>query len=266
MPCTLHPILRASHRTGLACFRSAFSSSSSPAASRVSLASSPAIPLGWSAGSACSGLLGGGRSCCWAWLRRGLRLRAELKRDEAADASVSESPRPATLRGRANSDLPAHRLSALRNCAQHFHWPPTWLGDATGRKTVRTISVASRAASDCSFDMACRLSSSMRGAGLLDLLLGSDAGLIDSLAAGLVGLLTASFLVFEDFLARFAEALLVFGGAGFGGGDVGARFFHCSLGAAAALGEHRGQGTMDHKSIKNVKHCQQNDRGHGSEQ
>src|SRR5271157_4513543 len=50
------------------------------------------------------------------------------------------------------------------------------------------------------------------GAGLLDLFLGTGAGLTDSLGAGLGGLLAASFLVLEDFLAGFAEALLVVGG------------------------------------------------------
>src|SRR5208282_5270742 len=43
----------------------------------------------------------------------------------------------------------------------HFHWAPTWPGEDIGRNTERMISVANLAASDCSFDMACCLSSSM---------------------------------------------------------------------------------------------------------
>jgi len=47
---------------------------------------------------------------------------------------------------------------------------------------------------------------------------------LDGLGARLAGLLAPGFLALEDFLAGFAEALLVIGSAGFGRGDVGARF------------------------------------------
>jgi hypothetical protein len=90
--------------------------------------------------------------------------------------------------------------------------------------------------------------------------------LIHGLAAGLDRLLAAGFLVFENFLAGFAQALLVIGGAGLGGSDIGARFIHGPLGPAAALGEHGGERPMDQKSVKNVKRPEQDDRGHGSEQ
>src|ERR1019366_1667676 len=103
-------------------------------------------------------------------------------------------------------------------------------------------------------------------AGLLDLFLGSGAGFIHGLGAGLGGLLATGFLVLEDFLAGFTQALLVVGGAGLGGGDIGARFFHGTLGAAAALDEHGGQRPMDEESIEDVKRGQKDDRGHGSEQ
>jgi len=91
-----------------------------------------------------------------------------------------------------------------------------------------------------------------RGAGLLDLFLSSGAGLLDGLGARLAGLLAPGFLALEDFLAGFAEALLVIGSAGFGRGDVGARFFHRSLGAAAAFGKNRDKRPMDEERIKDV--------------
>ena len=91
------------------------------------------------------------------------------------------------------------------------------------------------------------------GAGLFGLFLGSGAGLIDYLCAGLGGLLAAGFLVLENFLARFAQALLVFGGAGLGGCDIGARFFHRALGTIAAFGEHDSERAMDEEGIEEVK-------------
>ena len=90
--------------------------------------------------------------------------------------------------------------------------------------------------------------------------------MIDYLCAGLGGLLAAGFLVFEDFLARFAQALLVFGGAGLGSRDIGARFFHRALGTVAALNEHDSERAMDEEGIEDVKRCQKDDGGHGSEQ
>jgi hypothetical protein len=74
------------------------------------------------------------------------------------------------------------------------------------------------------------------GLGLLDLLLGAGSGLIHELIASLRRLLAAGFLAFENFLAGFAEALLIFGSAGFGSGYVGARFLHGSLSTAPAFG------------------------------
>ena len=105
-----------------------------------------------------------------------------------------------------------------------------------------------------------------RGASLLDLVLGAGASFGHDLVAQLRGLLTAGFLIFENFLARFTEALLIFTGTGFGGGDVGASLFHGPLGAVAALGEHGAEGAMNEESIENIKRCEQNDRGHGPEQ
>ena len=127
------------------------------------------------------------------------------------------------------------------------------MGAATGRNTVRTISVASLPASDCSFVIACLLVLLHAGARLLDLFLRASASLIHGLAAGLRRLLAAGFLVLENLLAGFAKALLVIRGARFGGGDVGARFFHRALGAIAALGQHGGQRTMHQKGIKDVE-------------
>ena len=135
-----------------------------------------------------------------------------------------------------------------------------------GRITVRTISVASRAASDCSFAMACCLSSSMPARACLTCSWARVRAWTDGLAAGLGRLLAASFLVLENLLAGFAEALLVIGGAGLGGSNIGARFFHRTLSAAAALGEHGSQRPVDEKRIKGVEGRQQDDRGHGSEQ
>src|SRR5271170_1691715 len=91
------------------------------------------------------------------------------------------------------------------------------------------------------------------GSGLCDLLLGSGTGFVRGQAAGLVGLLAARFLILEYLLAGFTEALFVFGGTGFGRGDVGARFFHGSLGTAAALGQDGGQRAVDQERIKDVE-------------
>ncbi len=104
------------------------------------------------------------------------------------------------------------------------------------------------------------------GARQLDLFLGSGAGLMDGLVAGVGCLLAAGFLVLENFLARFAQALLVIGGAGLGGGDIGARFFHRTLGAAAALDEHGGQRPMQQERVEDVKGPEKDYRGYGSEQ
>src|SRR4029077_5181287 len=103
-------------------------------------------------------------------------------------------------------------------------------------------------------------------AALLDLCLGPGAGFIHGLIAGLRGLLAASFLVFEYFLAGFAQALLVFGGSGLGSGDIGARFFHRALSTVTALGEDDGKRAMDEEGVENVKRRQKDDGGHGSEQ
>jgi hypothetical protein len=78
------------------------------------------------------------------------------------------------------------------------------------------------------------------GACLLDLVLRSGASVMNSLSAQLAGVLAAGFLELENFLPSIAEALLVVGGSGFRSGDVGTCFFHRSLGAAAAFGEHSG--------------------------
>jgi len=104
------------------------------------------------------------------------------------------------------------------------------------------------------------------GAGLLHLLLGPGTGLLHGLRAQLGSLLAAGFLILEDFLAGFADALLVLGRAGFGNGDIGSCFFHRALGAAAALGEHGGERAMDDERIEDVKRRQKKDGGNGSEQ
>jgi hypothetical protein len=101
---------------------------------------------------------------------------------------------------------------------------------------------------------------------LLDLFLGSGAGLLEGLGTRLIGFLSTSFLELEDFLAGFAKALLVIGGAGLGGGNVGTRFFHRPLSAAAALGEDGGERAIDEESIKGVKQRHEEDGRHGSEQ
>jgi hypothetical protein len=79
-------------------------------------------------------------------------------------------------------------------------------------------------------------------------------------------LLAAGFLIFKDFLARFAQALFVLGGARFGGCDVGPRFFHGTLRTLAALVKNGGQGPINQYRIKAVQDRQKDDRGHGSEQ
>jgi hypothetical protein len=104
------------------------------------------------------------------------------------------------------------------------------------------------------------------GTGLLDLLLGTGTGFIHEMGASLIGLLAAGFLIFENFLTRFAETLFVFGGAGLGGGDVGAGFFHCALGTLAAFGKDGGEGTMDEEQIKDIQERQKEDGGKASEQ
>jgi hypothetical protein len=105
-----------------------------------------------------------------------------------------------------------------------------------------------------------------RGTGLMDLFLRSGAGLLDSLGARLIGLLSTRFLELEDLLASFPEALFVVGGPGFGGGDVGAGLFHGSLSAVAALSQNRCQRVLDEESVKDIKHRHEDDGGHGSEQ
>jgi hypothetical protein len=105
-----------------------------------------------------------------------------------------------------------------------------------------------------------------RGAGLLDLPLGVGASFRHNLVAQLGGLLAAGFLILENLLPRLAEALFVFGGAGFGGGNVSAGFFHGALGAIVALGEHGAERPMNEESIENIERYEQNNRGHGSEQ
>jgi hypothetical protein len=85
------------------------------------------------------------------------------------------------------------------------------------------------------------------GAGLLDLFLRSGVGLLNGLSTQLIGLLLASFLELENLLAGFAKALLVVGGAGFGGGNISARFLHGSLSAVPAFGENE-------QGVKAVKH------------
>src|SRR5271157_4989156 len=99
---------------------------------------------------------------------------------------------------------------------------------------------------------------------LLDLFLSPGTGLIDGLGAGLGCLLAASFLVLENLLARFAEALFVVGGTSLSGGDIGARLFQGTLGPAAAFGEHGGERAMDQERVEDVERPEEDDRGHGS--
>ncbi len=103
-------------------------------------------------------------------------------------------------------------------------------------------------------------------AGLLDLFMGTRAGLIDGLTSRMVGLLASGFLILEDLLAGLTEALFVVGGTGFGGCDVGAGFFHGTLGTAAAFRQYSGQGPIDQHYIKDVEHHQKNNGRHASEQ
>jgi hypothetical protein len=104
------------------------------------------------------------------------------------------------------------------------------------------------------------------GARLLDLILPSGASLIHGFAAGLRGSLAAVFHVAKNFLARFAQALLVLSGAGLGSGYIGAGFLHCALRASAAFGEDGHQRPMQKESIESVQSGQQDDRRHRSEQ
>jgi hypothetical protein len=91
------------------------------------------------------------------------------------------------------------------------------------------------------------------GASLLDLILSAGAGFIHGLIPRLGSLLTASFLILEDFLPRLTEALFIFSGASLGGGDIGARFFHSSLSAVTTLGEDGNERAMNDQRVEAVE-------------
>jgi hypothetical protein len=84
---------------------------------------------------------------------------------------------------------------------------------------------------------------------LLHLFLRVGSRSIDCLGANLCCLLATIFEVPENLLTGFAQALFVVGGAGLGGGDIGTRFFHRTLGSVATFREHGPQGPVNKKGI-----------------
>jgi hypothetical protein len=96
--------------------------------------------------------------------------------------------------------------------------------------------------------------------------LGLSASLGYSLGASLHSLLTALFLRFENGDAGLADALFVFGGSGFGSGDIGASFRNSTFGLVVTLSQDFDQRPMNDKRVKGVQAGEHDDRWNRSKQ
>ena len=70
----------------------------------------------------------------------------------------------------------------------------------------------------------------------------------------------------KDQAVRLAEALLIIGCTGIGGGNIGSRFFQCAYGASTALSQYCRQRLVHQHCINKIKQSQQDRGRYGSEQ